>query len=415
MSDRLRIALIASNRYPIRQPFAGGLESHVWHLARALARRGHLVSLFAGTGSDPALECEPLAVRELTLSDAARRDVSMPAPTFMADHHAYLTMMLELAAGGAANFDVVHNHSLHHLPVAMAPMLPIPVLTTVHTPPTPWLESALAASTAAAGTGTRLAAVSRHTAASWAQLVPDIAVVPNGIDTDQWRLGRGGPHLVWFGRITPEKGTHLAVAAARRAGYPLVLAGPVSDPDYFAEYVSPHLDGDVRYAGHLNQDELVTLVGSAAAVLVTPLWDEPYGLVIAEAMSCGTPVVAFSRGGIPELMAPQAGQLVAPGDVAAMAAAIPAVRGLSRRAVRAHAKRHCSAAAMVRRYLSLYSQMIDDDRNGSDDRLLRSPSRIRTPGQSDEYRRVDASPRHRVEQPRGPRPEPLRGRGRAFA
>jgi len=174
MTARLRIALIASNRFPIRQPFAGGLESHVWHLARALVRRGHTVSLFAGAGSDAVLGCGRLQVRELSLSETARGDVSMPASAFMADHHAYLTMMLELA-GGTGHFDVVHNHSLHHLPVAMAPMVPTPVLTTVHTPPTPWLESALAAT---AGTGTRLAAVSRHTAAAWSHLAHDIAVVP---------------------------------------------------------------------------------------------------------------------------------------------------------------------------------------------------------------------------------------------
>src|SRR6185369_17221777 len=119
----MRIALIASNRFPIRQPFAGGLEAHVWHLARSLTHAGHQVSLFAAPDSDPSLDCAALQVRYLELSAAASTDPSMPGPAFMADHHAYLTLMLRLARDGTDEFDVIHNHSLHHLPVAMAPTL----------------------------------------------------------------------------------------------------------------------------------------------------------------------------------------------------------------------------------------------------------------------------------------------------
>ncbi len=402
MTGRLRIAVIASNRFPIRQPFAGGLESHVWHLARALADRGHDVSLFAGNGSDVAPGCRTLAVRRLMLSDAASRDISMPGEAFMNDHHAYLSVMLELARSGTAGFDVVHNHSLHHLPVAMAPMLSVPMLTTVHTPPTPWLESAL---TATAGEGTRLAAVSRHTARSWSHIAPDIEVVPNGIDTARWSLGSGGENLIWFGRITPEKGTHLAVAAARAAGVPLVLAGPVSDPAYFAESVEPVLSEQVRYAGHLTHDELLNLVGASSAALVTPMWDEPYGLVVAEAMSCGTPVIAFDRGGIRELLAPPGGRLVAPGDVDAMAAAITEVGDLDRRAVRQHAIDRCSADAMLNTYLALYQKMITETGGSDDDRLLRAPSRFRAPGEGDEHIRTAQPSGHGADQSAGTRTE----------
>lgn len=412
MTPRLRIALIASNRFPISQPFAGGLESHVWHLARALAGRGHSVSLFADAGSDTTPEWHALTVRRLALSDAAKRDTSMPAETFMADHHAYLSVMLELAQTGADSFDVVHNHSLHHLPVAMAPMLDVPMLTTVHTPPTPWLESAL---TATSGEGTRLAAVSRHTASSWAHIARGIEVVPNGIDTAHWTLGPGGDELVWFGRITPEKGPHMAIAAARRAGVPLVLAGPVSDSDYFARCVEPLLDHRIRYAGHLTHDELVQLVGASAAALVTPVWDEPYGLVVAEAMSCGTPVVAFARGGIPELLDPCSGRLVAPGDVDAMAAAIPEALALERVSVRRHAKERCSAEAMLDTYLTLYQQMITKRGGNTDDRLLRAPSRLRTPRAGDEHRHMSEPAGHRVDQSAGTPTTPVHSGCRASA
>lgn len=373
MSPRLRIALIASNRFPISQPFAGGLEAHVWHLARALARAGHDVVLYAGEGSDPELDCETLAVHELALSPAAQGDSSMPAHQFMTDHHAYLSLMMQLSNNGG--YDIIHNHSLHHLPVAMAPLTSTPMLTTVHTPPTPWIESAVAVT---GGVGTRFAAVSQYTADAWSHAIEDMVVVPNGVDIDWWPQGPGGEGLVWFGRITPEKGTHLAIAAARRAGLPLKIAGPVSDPQYFCQKIAPELDHDISYVGHLDQSALAELIGTSAAALVTPAWDEPYGLVVAEAMSCGTPVVAFARGGVPEIVGPLSGRLIAPDDVDAMARAIPAAVALDRAQVRRHAVQRCSAPAMVHTYLNLYRSMIDDTTDGIHDRLLRPSSGSRS-------------------------------------
>jgi glycosyltransferase involved in cell wall biosynthesis len=373
----LRIALIASNRFPIREPFAGGLEAHVWHLARALADAGHQVSLFGASGSDPALNCKQLHVSELMLSPAAANDAAMPDEAFMSDHHAYLSLMLALSNVDAP-FDVIHNHSLHHLPVALAPLLSIPMLATLHTPPTPWLESAIQATGAV---GVDFAAVSGHTASAWGHLLRRVAVVPNGVDTDRWAFGAGGKYLVWFGRLTPEKAPHLAIAAAKRAGLPLVLAGPISHPEYVRDEIEPLLCGSISYAGHLDQERLIQLVSGAAAALVTPQWDEPYGLVVAESLSCGTPVVAFARGGIPEVMDDRCGRLVHPGDVAAMAAAIPEAAGLSRAAVRAHALTNCSSHTMVSSYLDIYRELIEGRNGGTDDRLLRPPSR-RRPSQS---------------------------------
>ncbi|MGE2836182.1 glycosyltransferase family 4 protein [Mycobacterium sp. SMC-4] len=376
MRDALRIALIASCRHPIRQPFAGGLEAHVWHLAGALVGQGHTVTLFAAPGSDAALDCDALQVCELDLSDAARSDVSMPAESFMADHHAYLSLMVQLAGSHADEFDVIHNHSLHYLPVAMAPTLSTPMLTTVHTPPTPWLESAIKAT---GGAGTRFAAVSEHTAAAWESIGGQFEVVRNGIDTRHWPLGPGGDRVVWFGRLTPEKAPHMAIEATRLAGRTLTLAGPISDPQYFAEHIAPHLGERVHYAGHLTQQQLARLVGTAAVALVTPTWDEPYGLVVAEAMCCGTPVVAFERGGIPELVTRESGRLVPPDDVAALAEAIPTAARLPRRTVHEHAVSRCSSDSMLRAYVNLYRQMISGEGSATDDRVLHPPSRLRSP------------------------------------
>ena len=344
----MRVGLIASARFPIAEPFAGGLEAHTWLLARELQRRGHEVTVFAAAGSDPALRVRELPVRRAVLSEAARADVSMTSEQWMDEHHAYLALMLELPS---SDLEVVHNNSLHHLPVAMAASLPVPVVTTLHTPPTPWLESAVQAPRTCP---VRFAAVSAHTAAAWRHVVPDAEVVHNGIDTTRWLQGPGGGPAVWSGRLVPEKGPHLAAEAAVRAGIPLRLAGPVLDRDYFDAMVRPWLGPDVEHVGHLRTDDLVELVGGSSASLVTPCWEEPYGLVVAESLACGTPVAGFARGALPELVGPEQGRLVAPDDVVALAAALQAAVELDRDACRAHAVATCSVEAMVDGYERLY-------------------------------------------------------------
>ncbi|WP_378740118.1 glycosyltransferase [Nocardia brasiliensis] len=368
----LSIALLASNRHPIKQPFAGGLEAHVWHLARALQSRGHRVTLFAADGSDHAAADATLRVRTFSPSATASTDSSMPERQFLADHHAYLTVMTDLSATGPTSFDIIHNHSLHYLPLAMAPALPVPMLTTLHTPPTPWLESALDISK---GIGSAFVAVSRFTARSWRHVVRGVDVVPNGIDLRAWPVGPGGRDLVWFGRLTPEKGAHLAIAAAHRARRRLHLAGPISDVRYFHDTIEPQLGPEVEYHGHLDQTALARLVGSCAAALVTPLWDEPYGLVVAEALACGTPVAAFDRGGIPEILDSECGRLVAPGDVEALALGAAQAATLSRAHARGRATEVCGHHAMVDAYLDRYRRLIDAWKSARPGRTSAEPRR----------------------------------------
>ncbi|MEV6759213.1 glycosyltransferase [Streptomyces sp. NPDC051105] len=354
MSTGLRIALIASARFPVREPFAGGLEAHIWALARTLTARGHRVGLFAAPGSDPTLDLHELPVHRPKLSAAARADVSMPDPEWMAEHHAYLRLMLDLSENGRRRFDVVHNNSLHYLPIAMASALPLPVVTTLHTPPTAWLESAIQTRRDCPVTFT---AVSAHTARAWRPTVPAARVVRNGVDMRTWSQGPGGTYLVWSGRLVPEKGPHLAAEAARKARIPLRLAGPVGDPRYFTEYVEPLLGDGVDYVGHLDRRSLADLVGAARAALVTPCWDEPYGLVVAEALACGTPVGGFDRGALREILTPECGRLAPPGDAAALADLIPEIARLDRRAARDRAERFCSLQVMANQYSALYEEL----------------------------------------------------------
>ena len=348
----LRICLVASCRFPIGEPFTGGLESMTWHLARELLRRGHEVAVFAAPGSDPSLGVVELAVD--TLPDhPGRLDVGAPAAIEVAEHHAYLSLMLDLAGKEGSHYDILHNNSLHYLPVAMAPALPMPMLTTLHTPPLWWLESAVQLD----GGTSSFAAVSRFTAQSWSPIA-DCACVLNGVDVSRWPAGPGGDVAVWSGRLVAEKAPHEAIIAARLAGLPIVLAGPVLDVDYFQGAVAPLLGADATYVGHLDQADLADLVGRSAVAVVTPAWDEPYGLVAAEALACGTPVAAYARGGLPEVLTPGTGRLAAPGDTEMLAGAIRAASGLDRARCREHATVNLSLSRMVDLYEALYAELV---------------------------------------------------------
>ncbi|CUR57957.1 putative glycosyltransferase [metagenome] len=356
MTTQLRICLIASSRFPVREPFAGGLEAHTHGLVSELSRRGHAVSLFAAPDSDPALDSTHLRVATYRGSATARRDLGAPPELWMQEHHAYLALMLELMSSGSRDFDVIHNNSLHHLPIAMASAVRTPMVTTLHTPPVPWLESALAF----APSHSRFVAVSEATRRSWSHVV-DSSTILNGVDTTTWKPGRGGSGAVWSGRIVPEKGPHLAIDAAVAAGLAINLAGPRADPRYFESEIRPRLGTQVTYLGHLAQAELHTLVASSAVAVVSPRWEEPYGLVAAEAMACGTPVAAFARGALPEIVCADTGRLAAADDIDDLRRAIVEASGLDRARTAFVAHERFSLERMADDYERLYRCMLTSD------------------------------------------------------
>jgi glycosyltransferase involved in cell wall biosynthesis len=348
----MRIALIGSARFGIAEPVAGGMESMLLSLSVDLARLGHAVTVFAGTGTCetepfPRVRCVPLTDRPFVPSAAARTDVSMPSDRFMAEHHAYLVLGQHLRD---TDVDVVHNHSVHYLPPLYD--LSVPMVHTLHSPPTPWLESAYVHRSRP---GDLVVSVSTANASLWGDVVDD--VVPNGVDLDRWALRRDverGCDVVWTGRVVPEKGPHLAIDAALLAGRAIDLAGPVHDAAYFDAEIAPRLGPRVRYLGHLRVAELADVVGRAAVAVVSPMWDEPFGLVVPEALALGTPVAAFARGGIPDLLDESCGVLAEPGDVASLADAIGRAAGLAAEACRRRAATQCSSMVTARRYVELY-------------------------------------------------------------
>ncbi len=351
----MKLAIIAGVRFSTEEPHAGGLERHTDTLARELIDLGHDVTVFAGSreeigGHDVPYRIEPLVESRFEPSIAARADVSMPADWFMVEHDAYVDVL-----GRLDDFDAIHNNSLHYLPVVDRNLRP--TVHTLHTPPTPWLESAYRIrSERQPGVQTStVASVSHSNAAQWRHHVD--VVVHNGVQLDRWAVGGGGDHAVWSGRIVPEKGVQFALDAAKRAGVRLVFAGPIHDREYFEAIVRPRLRcGAAEYVGHLCLDELAGVIGEASVAVITPCWEEPFGLVAAEALACGTPIAAFDRGALGEIVSDDVGALARPDDVVGLTDAISAARTKERRACRRRAEEHFSATAMALKYVSVYEQ-----------------------------------------------------------
>ncbi|UFN46902.1 glycosyltransferase [Roseomonas sp. OT10] len=342
----MKIALVAHLKYPIVEPFAGGLEMHTHLLARHLIARGHDVTLFAAEGSDRALNLRPCGAP--TGMPNTPREAEAIA---LLEHQAYAGIVDAITAGG---FDIVHNNALHYLPLDEARRIAAPMVTSLHTPPFRELADAVANPGHA---DLRFIAVSDTVAAMWRDIVAVPDVVPNGIELDLFRPRLEGPvagHAIWFGRLVPEKGAHLAIAAARRAGVPLRLAGPRNDPAYWTDHIAPALGEGVSYLGHLDHAALAEQVAAAAVAVITPRWEEPYGLVVAEALACGTPVAGFARGALPEIVDAWTGCLAPADDIAALARAIPAAAALSRTDCRRRAEERCDARSMVSGYEALY-------------------------------------------------------------
>jgi glycosyltransferase involved in cell wall biosynthesis len=255
------------------------------------------------------------------------------------------------ALARSGDFDIVHNH-LDWLPLAFAEHCRAPLVTTVHGFSGPAILPAYRS------------ARSSFVSISDADRSPDldyVATVHHGVDLDGLAFTpSGGPGLVSFGRIHPDKGTHTAIEIARRAERTLTVCGIVQDERYFAEQVAPHIDGDrVIFLGAVGPQDRSEILGRAAALLHPIDFDEPFGLSVVESMICGTPVIAYRRGSMPEVVDEGVtGYLV--GGVDQAVAAVDAVRAIDRAGCRAHARRRFGAKRMVADYVTVYEQLIGE-------------------------------------------------------
>jgi len=289
----LRVAMLAPPWIPVPPSGYGGIEAVVDLLCEALVARGHDVTLFAAPGSRST-------ARVRTLLDAAHRH-TIGSALHESDHVASAWDAIDESADRGDPFDVIHDHS-GFTALAMAGRVGTPVVHTLHGP----LVGEVGRFYQRHGHNAHLVAISRSQLEHAPAGIRATAVVANPIAVDRWPLvTEKNDYLLWIGRMDPVKGAHRAIEAARIAGRPLVLAGPVQtgQADYFRERIEPHLDGRrVRYIGEVTGVAKQRLYARAAALLMPIRWDEPFGMVMIEALACGTPVIAFPEGAAREIV-----------------------------------------------------------------------------------------------------------------
>jgi glycosyltransferase involved in cell wall biosynthesis len=338
---RLRIALTADPELPVPPFYYGGIERIVDMLARGLVARGHELTVFAHTDSATAGRLIPWPGRaSRSVFDSSRNAVMLARHVL------------------AGNFDLVHSFSRIAFLSPILP-LPIPKLMTYQrqiSPRSVRLGHALSRGTLWFSAISRWMMCGVEAVGTW-------RLVFNGVPL---RVFDFRPHLqpdaplVFLGRVEEIKGPHLAIEIARRTNLPLVIAGnvPPEHRAWFQANIIRHVDGQhVVFRGPVNDIEKKELLGNARALLMPILWDEPFGIVMAEAMACGTPVLGFSRGAVPEVVEHGVTGFVAD-DVDGIVAAVGRLPEINRAACRDRVERLFSDESTVGAYLAVYSEML---------------------------------------------------------
>jgi glycosyltransferase involved in cell wall biosynthesis len=307
-------------------------------LAEGLVALGHDVTLFATADSVTGATLHATSPAGWSEDDAIEPKVA---------ECLHIASVFERAG----EFDIIHN-GFDFLPLTYSELVDTPVVTTIHGFSSPAIVPVYE----------RYDATSTYVAISDADRHPRLtyaATIHHGIDTEALHLHPDpGEHLLFFGRIHPDKGTAEAIAVAHRAGRRLDIAGIVQDDDYFRREIVPHLDDDhVRYLGPVDGTRRSEVLGGAHALLHLIGFDEPFGFSVAEALACGTPVIAHARGSMGELIDDGVDGFLTT-DVDGAAEAVALVGSLDRSRIRSSAQQRFDRAAMVRAYVDVYQDVL---------------------------------------------------------
>jgi glycosyltransferase involved in cell wall biosynthesis len=345
---RLRVALLAPPWLPVPPPGYGGIEQVIAQLAGGLVRCGHEVSLLAPPGSCSHAQVFPLL--ETTYAEQIGETM------IDVDHVGRALAVIDEARRRGRPFDIIHDHSGFAL-IPIADRISVPVLHTVHGPVTEDVGRFYERYSDRVW----LSALSQSQLSQAPDDVRCVGVIPNPIDLRAWPLQPSKErYLLWIGRFAPGKGPHRAIAAARGAEWPLVLAGPVQagQQRFFDKEVAPHIDDvHVRYVGEVGGRQKQRLFAEAAALLMPIRWAEPFGMVMIEAMACGTPVIAFREGAAEELVLDgESGFLV--DDEDEMAAAVGRLAELDPARCRGTVSARYDVDIVTQMYVAAYREII---------------------------------------------------------
>jgi glycosyltransferase involved in cell wall biosynthesis len=356
----MRIAQIAPLTEAIPPRLYGGTERVIHWLTEELVAIGHQVTLFASGDSHTSARLVPIWPKALRLDGAVR------------DACALHMMMLEHVRRQSADFDILHFH-LDYYPFSLFARQPTPFVTTLHgrldLPEHQPVFTTFASVPIVSISDSQRRPLPQ---AGW------IRTVHHGVPERLLCPRPASPaYLAYLGRISPEKATDRAIRIARRCGLALKIAAKIDplDRDYFEQSIRPLLgSADVEHIGEISDAEKSAFLSGAIALLAPLDWDEPFGLVMIEAMACGTPVIAFNRGAAAEIVEDGLTGFIVQGETAAVKA-VERVAALSRPAIRRRFEQRFTARRMARDYLDVYRELI-----GTAEQRPRGVARLRAVG-----------------------------------
>lgn len=334
----MKIALLSPIAWRTPPRHYGPWETVVSLLCEGLAKRGIDVTLFATRDSVTSAKLEAICAAPY------EEDRSLDPKVWECLHIAHLFEQ-------AGKFDLIHNH-YDFLPLSYSRLVRTPVVSTIHGFSSPHIIPVYR----------QYNEHSHYVSISNADRHPDLdylATVYHGIDLEAFTFQKQrGDHLLFFGRIHADKGTAEAIQIARRFGMKLLLGGIVQDQNYFEEKVMPYLDDErIRYVGAAGPEERDQLLGGAYALLHPINFAEPFGLSVVEAMACGTPVIAFARGSMPEIIRDEeTGFLI--NDVDAAVQRLHDIPQIDRARCRRWVEERFSQSRMVDDYINVYQKLL---------------------------------------------------------
>lgn len=356
----MKIAFVAPLISPLKEPHIGGAQVFLCDLAKALHARGHQVCIYAAETSrleEIEIYHFPLASSGLHIEINSDQKIYFKKNTaYQAQAETFKKIYQSIAQEG---YDIVHNHALDPPSFEESFKYSTPVIHTLHVgnlipQMTEFIKNQFKKNKS---TGT--VAISKFVAKSYEKDFPVETIIINGVNLKNINFGDGGGDFLLFaGRICPEKGVKEAILIAAQSRKKIILAGPIHFSNYFDQEIEPLIrqyPDQIFYLGHLTQSELHEKIRQAQAVLVTSLWEEPFGLVAAEALASGTPVIAFKVGALPEIVEHEkTGFLVERGDVDSAAHYVSQVHLIDRKNCRKRMEDFFNFERMVKEYEKFY-------------------------------------------------------------